>query len=290
MDSEQDTACLTLNRPWATTRWLVASPSEKLVARGKLPGAAGYDETIRLFRRLRAQGVSSVELLPAALPNSWMVNSRAPSAVFQYWMSAQFRPTWTRLLDLLDGAKEGIGALSEQQKQTLQTCVSSLCVKQNGIADLSKVLSLLAPDVVPLMDDAAVHFALNLVERPADVRVNKSPSRAFLPMLEWLAAAQQEREAELNALAASYPLGSLSAAQILDRLLWFESWGYHLFRTQPAWVWVRDEQDEAILNVNRPEVEPAPSVHSAIELAAEGKDLWSDQCRTDLNTLAQQAG
>ena len=285
MGLEQQVQQFTVDRPAKERAWFFCDPMKKLILRGKLPGAAGYDETIRLFRRLQSDGVPALDLLPAALPNSWMVNSRAPSSTFQYWMTENFKETWASLLALLDKASDGLGALTESEQNRMQTCVSSLCIRENGIADLSKVLSLLKPDVVPLMDDAAIHFATGLVQRPESANKNSSPSRAFLPMLRWFEEATRQAKEELDALASAYPLGDLGAAQVLDRLLWFDSWGFHLFRTKPEWVWIQDADRAAVVLEEAPAATLRAAPRDPVDLGEAPVSDWSQRCLAKLASL-----
>ena len=76
---------LTLLR--AGSAWTVRDPAEKLQVRGTLPGAYGFDLAAHGARAARARGVGYAELLPLAMPTSWMVNNGASSPVFRWWLS-----------------------------------------------------------------------------------------------------------------------------------------------------------------------------------------------------------
>jgi hypothetical protein len=84
---------------------------------------------------------------------------------------------------------------------------------------VSKVLALLVPDVAPLMPPAARAFALG-DDAPAD----------FGAMMDWFVEAVLAWREPLEATAAAFDGATLDAAQVLDRLLWFDSEGHKLFR------------------------------------------------------------
>src|SRR5206468_279724 len=63
--------------------WKIERAAEKLRLRAELPGACAYDHAAAALSRARAAGIPARELLPAALPASWLVNARVPSETFQ---------------------------------------------------------------------------------------------------------------------------------------------------------------------------------------------------------------
>jgi hypothetical protein len=261
--------------------WRLAMPRAKLQVRGRLPGAYGFDLAAHTYRQARAAGVPAADLVPLALPGSWMVNNKVPSPVFQRWMQPGVRDTWTALVELLSGdaarwlartpgeraeVERHLGALAE-----LDAAARGRPAPLGPAAGLSKVLALLCPDTVPLMDDAALWFALGEVARPDTADAPSAGVEHFVPMLDWFATAVQAAGPALAALAADYPLATLSPAQALDRLLWFETWGFRVCRTPAPWWWVRDGDREAIV----PVPDPAPAAAGArVDLDAVADVVW----------------
>ncbi len=212
---------VTVRRPRGP--WKILDAAEKLLARGVLPGAYGYDLAAHGLRVARARGVGFRELLPLAMPASWMVNNRAPSPVFRRWLSEK-SDAWVAVCELLDA-----GALAWPEfthRAELDALLRSLAGNGQGACAISKVLALLCPHTVPLMDDAALAFALGSVATPAAADNPLAGPEHFAPMLDWFAEAVRDNERELIALARGYDLAPLDAAQVLDRLLWVESWGW----------------------------------------------------------------
>ena len=119
-----------------------------------------------------------------------------------------------------------------------------------GLAAVTKVLAALRPQLVPLMDDAALWFALESPSRPESAETPSAPSTLFLPMLDWFADAVRLSERALVAVAVRHPDAVLDAAQVLDRLLWVESWGYRLARSGEARWWsVEDGEAAGVVEV-----------------------------------------
>jgi hypothetical protein len=232
--------------------WTIAGAARKLLARGALPGAFGYDLAAEALRRARRAGVPAIELLAPALPASWMVNARASSPVFQRWLG--MRAPWSDLLAIAAGGPARWLARGAGEREAAAAAVRALAIEGQGVAAISKVLALLAPDTVPLMDDAAIAFALGGIEPPRTADDPRAGPEWFLPMLDWLARETLRAEPALAALARAYPLAPLEPAQVLDRLLWFESWGWRLLRegAREPWWWVNLGAREAIVLVDAP--------------------------------------
>jgi hypothetical protein len=208
----------------------VSDPAEALSRRGQLPGAFGYDRAAHLFRTLQAEGSDAVDLLPAAFPTSWMVNAKATSRTFVHWTVAE--PTWIELLSLLrfDLSTDEWAAMGEADRKAVGAAVTVLSgVPGATLCAVTKVLALLRPQLVPLMDDAAIWFARDAVPQPTTADAPSAGPEHFLPMMDWFAEEAKRSDAALIELARTHTLAVLDAPQVLDRLLWWASWGHGLF-------------------------------------------------------------
>jgi hypothetical protein len=206
---------------------------EKLAFRASLPGAFGFDQAAHVLRALQSEGVASADLLPLAFPTSWMVNARATSRAFRRWFGAI--DVWTALLEEL-GPTMSLEQWNGQGTERVRELAS---LEDAGLAAVTKVLALLRPQLVPLMDDAQLSFALGTVPMPADNNQSTAGPEHFAPMMRWFAAEVTARESELIAIAAAHRHAVLDAAQVLDRLLWYEAWGHRHRPTQPKGASVR---------------------------------------------------
>jgi hypothetical protein len=201
------------------TKWRIEEANAKLTLRAKLPGARVFDLAAESLRKGRAAGMSVVEQLPLALPASWCVNSPAPSTVFRRWALPPQRDVWPLLIDVLEEPRTG--PLDAESTGAVLAALRALGPEAFGVEAISKVLALLVPEAVPLMPAPARAFVLG-ESAPAD-------ASAFVAMVDWFAAAVQEGGAELASWAKAHDDVSLSAAQALDRLLWFDSEGHRHF-------------------------------------------------------------
>lgn len=201
------------------TEWRIDSATAKLTLRAKLPGARVFDLAAESLRRIRAAGVPMIEQLPLALPASWCVNSPAPSTVLRRWALPPQRDVWLLLIDVLEEPRTG--RLDPESTQAILDGVRALGPEAFGVEAMSKVLALLLPDAVPLMPAPARTFVLG-------ARASEEP-RAIVDMIDWFAAAVEDGRAELASWAAAHEEVPLSAAQVLDRLLWFDSEGHRHF-------------------------------------------------------------
>lgn len=203
--------------------------ADKLAKRGSLPGAFGYDLAAHGFRAAMHRGVSAMELLPAAMPVSWMVNSRATSPVFRKWLSAA--PVWELLVAVLADGPDAWLEADDQARRDVSDAVSALSIDGHGPCAVSKVLALLVPQTVPLMDDAAIAMLTGAVDVPADdKKLPAAGAEHFVPCLDAFSREAVRLEKELIELARGYELAPLDGTQVLDRLLWFDSWGQRHFR------------------------------------------------------------
>ncbi len=270
--------------------WHLGMARSKLQIRGRLPGAFGFDLAADTYRAAR-RALPAADLVRLALPGSWMVNNKTISVVFQQWLQPGARDTWARVVDLLGGDSQTWLARTASERSELQqrlTLLADIEKAARGLPDqpvpgaacgLSKVLALLCPDTVPLMDDAALWFALDVVPRPDSADTPSATIAEFIPMLDWFARAVQSCAPQLQELAADYTLAPMSPAQILDRLLWFETWGFRVCRTPTPWWWVVDGEREAIV----PAPGPGPAQPGArIDLAAVPDQPWRATVRDGL--------
>lgn len=264
--------------------WRILSPAAKLRVRGGLPGAYGYDLAAHSFRCARAAGVTPIELLPAALPTSWMVNSRAASPVFRRWLTRPLHGAWATLLARLGSEPAATDDAAALGRDIAAAC-SALCIEGHGLAAVSKVLALLLPEVVPLLDDAAIWLLTEGVTRPDTADAPTAGADLLLANLAAFEQAVVSNEALLVALARDYTLAPLDAPQTLDRLLWFESWGWRLFAATPGragWAWVADGEREGVVEV--PAGGPAREATARLDLGSlDAGDAWGEQARQALS-------
>jgi hypothetical protein len=205
------------------TAWRIDRVAEKLALRAKLPGARVFDLAAESLRNAKMAGVSSMGRLVLALPASWCVNSPAPSTVFRRWVLPPEREVWASLIEVLDEPRTG--PLEVESSDAVVAAIQALGPEAFGVEAISKVLALLVPESVPLMPPAARLFALG--GPPA------ANAGAFVEMVNWFGKAVHEGRAELARWAHQHAEVRLSAAQVLDRLLWFDSEGYRHFPSVP---------------------------------------------------------
>lgn len=203
--------------------------ADKLQLRGGLPGAFGYDLAAHAFRRAQNAGVDAIELLPAAMPTSWMVNAKATSPVFKRWLGPACLPAWATLVDLCRGGAAAWDERTTEDREAVEAAVRTLSIAGQGPCAISKVLALLVPETVPLMDDAAIACLTGGVAAPADEPTCEAGPEHFVPMLDAFGREVTRHRDALVELARGYPLAPLDDAQVADRLLWFDSWGRRHF-------------------------------------------------------------
>jgi hypothetical protein len=125
-----------------------------------------------------------------------------------------------------DFAPEDWLALPDDQKARVEAQVANLVVHGNtNLCALSKVLVLLYPQLVSLMDDAALWFALASGEEPTRADSPSASASQFVPMMNWFCHAYKLHEPALVSIAGAHKLSVLDGPQVLDRLLWQHSWG-----------------------------------------------------------------
>lgn len=212
--------------------WQVERAAEKLALRDALPGANGWDRAAAVFRAYYGSGARDAFLAPA-FPTSWMVNCRAQSRVFQRWLAPPLVDHWRTLLRQTSGGPDAWLALPESGRSAVEEAVTALSIDGQGPCAISKTLALLVPETVPLMDDAAIAFLTGAVPMPTTADDPKAPPSLFLPMLDAFCNAVLEAEPHLIALARDHTAVPLDAAQVLDRLLWVDSWGHRALKLPP---------------------------------------------------------
>jgi hypothetical protein len=205
------------------TKWRIENAPAKLALRARLPGARVFDLAAESLRRGRAAGLVAADCLPLALPASWCVNSPAPSTVLRRWTLAPQREVWLSLVEVLEEPR--VGPLAPSAVEAIELAIVALGTEPFVVEAVSKVLALLVPDVVPLLPPPACSFVLGAAAADA---------RAFLAMVDWFALAVAEALTELTSCADGHREVTLSPAQVLDRLLWFDSEGFRHFRERPS--------------------------------------------------------
>jgi hypothetical protein len=204
--------------------WELTDVNRKLAQRAKLPGARVYDLSANALRVAKERGLPDDVMLPLALSGSWLVNSPAQSTVFRRWALEPQRSVMLELLGLFHPPT--LGPLEPSTADGLRVAVGSLGSEPTLVEALSKVLALLVPHAIPLMPPLAVAFVLG-ADTPAD-------ADAFVAMANWFGAAVEEHWDGLTAFAAEHAEVPLDAAQVLDRLLWFDSDGFKHFPAVPG--------------------------------------------------------
>ena len=266
--------------------WRITHAFAKLTARGGFPGAYGYDLAVDALRAARSAGMPATALLAPAMPASWMVNAKATSRAFRRWLSPPLASTFRTLVNVLSDSRGWRGLGDDERARAVlavETLIERASADGGSLAAVSKVLALLCPAVVPLCDDAALWYALGSVPRSDTADAPSAGPEHFAPMLDWFAGAVDNAREPLEALATRYDLAPLEAAQVLDRLVWFESWGYRHSHAGSGtrWWWVKAGQRQAIVPLDPPHPEPGGS--ACVDLDARGGDEWTERARAVLD-------
>jgi len=299
--SLMSSASLVIDRGGARAdTWLVADPVAKLVLRARLPGAFSFDRTAEALARARRAGVAVGDLLPCALAGSWLVNNVVPSPIFARWLSPPANGYWRTLIPQLD--VDFTADHTDAADERILANLKGLAVEGHGAGAMSKILALLVPQNVPLMPDAALSFALGTVPLPEAPDAQTADLASFMPMFNWfwrtVAAHREKLEAiaEEEAKQRPRPADPFLPAQVLDRIIWFDSIGYKNFTKgkmleQGAYVWVKRKNGEAVEQavVGVPIVREAPAAglpEGPIDLDAEPSGPWKDQATKALDRAA----
>ena len=198
--------------------WVLVDIDRKLSQRARLPGARVYDLAADALRLAKSKGLSDDVLFPLACPGSWLVNSPAAATLFRRWVLPD-RHVFLNLLSLFE--PPSTGPLEPEIAAQLRVAVAALGKEPYLVEALSKVLALLIPHAIPLMPPLAVSFVLG----PEAV----SDADAFVAMTTWFGGAVEHHWDGLSTAAAAHGEVPLDAAQVLDRLLWFDSDGFKHF-------------------------------------------------------------
>jgi hypothetical protein len=221
---------LRLPREGGHLTWALHDVPGKLALRDSLPGAHLYDRVAESLKRSAALGQPLADQLAFALPASWLVNNKAPSPVMRAWRSEEAEPAWAFLVEQLGRGPAAWLALSDDDKREIGYATEALLVPpRGGLCAVSKVLALLCPQTVPLLDDAAIALLTGGVQRPDTADQPLAGPEHFAPALDAFCGAIRQAGDQLSAWAAPATDLSLTPAQVLDRLLWVDSWGYRHF-------------------------------------------------------------
>jgi hypothetical protein len=202
----------------AGTEWHIRDPEKKLALRARLPGAFVYDWSAHSLRNGKARGAPVVERLPLAFASSWLVNSPADSRVLRRWTSPPQIDVWIALVGALEGPLE-----SEGEWAPVKALLGRLGNEPFLVEAASKVLALLVPSAVPLMPEPARKFLLG------EAAGAGASVEAFAAIGAWFVRETRAHAAELDECASRHEEAHLEGAQVLDRLLWFDSEGYRHF-------------------------------------------------------------
>jgi hypothetical protein len=200
----------------AGTEWHVKDPGKRLSLRARLPGAFVFDMSTNSLRKIKARGAPPHERIPLAFASSWLVNSPANSKVLRRWALPPQFDVWVALIGALEGPLSSPGEWAP-----VKSLVGRLGDEPFLIEAVSKVLALLQPHVVPLMPEPARKFLLG-ADAGADVE-------AFAKIADWFVQTVRSNADELDELAGAHEEVTLEGAQVLDRLLWFDSEGHRHF-------------------------------------------------------------
>jgi hypothetical protein len=198
------------------SEWQIRDAEKRLSLRARLPGAFVFDVSANCLRNAKARGAPALERIPLAFSGSWMVNSPASSKVMRRWSLPPQFDVWIALVGALEGPLESPGEWAP-----VKALIGRLGDEPFLIEAVSKVLALLLPQIVPLMPEPARKFLLgDGAGADAD---------AFVQIADWFVQTTRTEAATLDEWAASHEEVTLERAQVLDRLLWFDSEGYRHF-------------------------------------------------------------
>lgn len=238
-----DALVIQLPRDGEDLIWTVHDVARKLALRDSLPGAHVFDRVAEGLKRSDAQGQPLPDRLAFALPASWLVNNKAPSPVLRAWRHEAALPAWSLLVERLQAGTDAWRAFTDDDKQELSYALEALLVPpKGGLCAVSKVLALLCPRAVPLLDDAAIALLTGGVDMPASAEQPTAGPEHFVPAMDAFAAAVEQaaeqgmeqltRAGEVTRAGEGVDELSLTPAQVLDRLLWVDSWGHRHFKGQ----------------------------------------------------------
>ena len=234
--------------------WLCPHVTEKLRARARLPGAFAFDRASVALANARERNVATADLLPLACASSWFVNNAAPSTLYRRWLVPPCNDVWSELVLMLSAAPYEWSRLTDEDRTALGAAFAALAADGHGAGAISKVLALLVPSAVPLMPDAALWFALGSVARPTAADAQTAGADQIVPMMNWFTRESMQASTDLETFADAVEGMTLSPAQVLDRVVWFDSVGYRHFRNKAGagWFAVADGDRRAVVPVAVP--------------------------------------
>lgn len=197
--------------------------ARKLELRARLPGAHLFDRATHALRQARALGLPLDARLELALASSWLVNSPAPSSALRA-LAEPPRFAALQSFAALVGALDD--TVSERDLPEIEATVDLLAAgwtdaNERGAEMLSKLLALVVPETVPLLPEPACRFLVGEPPSAAGAR--------FVACLTVFRTATLALEPGLIAVARQHKAAVLEPAQVLDRLLWFDSEGFRHF-------------------------------------------------------------
>jgi hypothetical protein len=269
--------------------WSIAMPEMKLRLRGRLPGASAFDEAAVGLRTARAANTPLGALLAAAMASSWLVNSAIPSPVFQKWLGPAVRTRWEALIAALEGPDDEAtwSKRSAADRSSIDEHLTAIAAVGGTLGGISKVLSLLSAEPIPLMPDAALALVLRAVPVPAEADAQTAPLKHFAAMMDKLAETEDRAYETLEGLAErAAPM--LRPRDVVDRLVWFDSVGYRHFKNdQGGWYWVRSESLEGVVFVPGKPPEAPVRATACIDVPAE--DDFSQRAHAALTEAVSRA-
>jgi hypothetical protein len=191
----------------------------KLRQRGQLPGARVFDLAGESLREAKEKGLSAEARLCLALPASWLVNSPAISRVLRRWATDPHREICLALVATLEAGPPEWA--KEETRAAARLALKALGDEPYVTEAISKVLALLVPEMVPLLPPRARAFVLG--------EGKEDEPDAFVQIVDWFGRVARDEDALLTSIARSHPEVRLTAAGVLDRLLWFDSEGHTHF-------------------------------------------------------------
>ena len=196
---------------------------KKLSLRAGLPGAYLFDRASHALRQARGKNVSLEARVDLAFASSWLVNCPAPSPSLRALSQAPLYPLVIAIAETLADLPDEIDPATETELAGAVNALSTALGDKasQGAEVLSKILALVLPETVPLLPDPACRYLLG--EPPTD------PGARFVTGLSVFRAATFALYTELVAVAKDHEENVLDAAQVLDRVLWFDSEGFRHF-------------------------------------------------------------
>ena len=208
---------------------LLHDPIRALFFRGSLPGAFVYDQAAYTLRMQVEAGAHPLDLLPLAFPASWLVNAKAVSTVFQRLVYPDALGHWESIASLFHDRQQPWATATPDEKRGVAYAIAQLAtIPGSSLSSVTKILALLLPAQIPIMADSEAWFTTDLIVTPTAADGELGGAELFAPMMDWYDAEQTALGTHLNELAATHQLVPLLPRQVLDRLVWYASWGVRM--------------------------------------------------------------